>query len=127
MNAEDATVPTAVARPSYPYRRRDRRRGRAHVRGGRLIYAGAGTAGRLGVLDASECPPTFDADPSEVVGLIAGGPSAMVTSVESEDSKELAEADLKELSLTPDDTVVGVSTSAPRTPSARSTRARAAR
>ena len=57
------------------------------ARGGRLVYAGAGTAGRLGVLDASECPPTFNTDPSEVVGLIAGGPSAMVKAVEgAEDS-----------------------------------------
>ena len=86
------------------------------ARGGRLIYAGAGTAGRLGVLDASECPPTFNTDPAEVVGLIAGGPAAMVTSVEgAEDSKELAAADLDALGLTADDTVVGISASG-RTP-----------
>jgi N-acetylmuramic acid 6-phosphate etherase len=86
------------------------------ARGGRLVYAGAGTAGRMGVLDASECPPTFNTDPSEVVGLIAGGPSAMVKSVEgAEDSKKLAAADLDALHLTADDTVAGVSASG-RTP-----------
>ncbi|WP_233521454.1 N-acetylmuramic acid 6-phosphate etherase, partial [Streptomyces triticagri] len=85
-------------------------------RGGRLIYAGAGTAGRLGVLDASECPPTFNTDPADVVGLIAGGPSAMVTAVEgAEDSKQLAAEDLDALGLTADDTVVGISASG-RTP-----------
>ncbi|MEU0455214.1 N-acetylmuramic acid 6-phosphate etherase, partial [Streptomyces sp. NPDC006129] len=85
-------------------------------RGGRLVYAGAGTAGRLGILDATECPPTFNTDPSRVVGLIAGGPQAVVTSVEgAEDSRELARADLEPLALTPDDTVVGISASG-RTP-----------
>ncbi|MGW1761188.1 N-acetylmuramic acid 6-phosphate etherase [Streptomyces mirabilis] len=116
MNAEDATVPTAVATQLPRIAAAIDAVAERMSRGGRLIYAGAGTAGRLGVLDASECPPTFNTGPSEVVGLIAGGPSAMVTSVEgAEDSKELAEADLKELSLTPDDTVVGVSASG-RTP-----------
>jgi N-acetylmuramic acid 6-phosphate etherase len=86
------------------------------ARGGRLIYAGAGTPGRLGILDASECPPTFNTDPSEVIGLIAGGPSAIITAVEgAEDSAELAAADLDALDLTSDDTVVGISASG-RTP-----------
>ncbi len=86
------------------------------ARGGRLVYAGAGTAGRLGVLDASECPPTFNTDPSQVVGLVAGGPAALVRSVEgAEDSADLAHADLKALELTDADTVVGVSASG-RTP-----------
>ncbi|MEU0217796.1 N-acetylmuramic acid 6-phosphate etherase, partial [Streptomyces sp. NPDC006265] len=81
-----------------------------------LDYAGAGTAGRLGILDASECPPTFNTDPSRVVGLIAGGPDAVVTSVEgAEDSRDLARSDLETLALTPDDTVVGISASG-RTP-----------
>ncbi|MZE78413.1 N-acetylmuramic acid 6-phosphate etherase, partial [Streptomyces sp. SID5475] len=85
-------------------------------RGGRLIYAGAGTAGRLGVLDASECPPTFNTPPGQVVGLIAGGPSAVVHSVEgAEDDGEQAAADLDALALAPEDTVVGVSASG-RTP-----------
>ncbi|MFI2642714.1 N-acetylmuramic acid 6-phosphate etherase [Streptomyces sp. NPDC018610] len=116
MNAEDTTVPRAVAeRLPQIAAAIDAVTGRM-ARGGRLIYAGAGTAGRLGVLDASECPPTFNTDPSQVVGLIAGGPGAMVTSVEgAEDSRELAVEALDALGLTPDDTVVGVSASG-RTP-----------
>ncbi|MER6217949.1 MULTISPECIES: N-acetylmuramic acid 6-phosphate etherase [unclassified Streptomyces] len=116
MNAEDATVPAAVAAQLEPIAAAvDAIAGRM-ARGGRLIYAGAGTAGRLGVLDASECPPTFDTDPAQVVGLIAGGPGAMVTAVEgAEDSPELAAEDLTALALTREDTVVGVSASG-RTP-----------
>ncbi|QFZ75680.1 N-acetylmuramic acid 6-phosphate etherase [Streptomyces fagopyri] len=116
MNAEDATVPAAVAERLPVIAAAIDDIAERMSRGGRLIYAGAGTAGRLGILDASECPPTFNTDPSEVVGLIAGGPGAMVTSVEgAEDSRELAAADLEALSLTPDDTVVGISASG-RTP-----------
>ncbi|MEU1021535.1 N-acetylmuramic acid 6-phosphate etherase, partial [Streptomyces sp. NPDC005904] len=71
---------------------------------------------RLGVLDASECPPTFNTDPGEVVGLIAGGPSALIRAVEgAEDSGELAAEDLDGLKLTADDVVVGISASG-RTP-----------
>lgn len=85
-------------------------------RGGRLIYTGAGTAGRIGVLDASECPPTFGTDPSMVVGVIAGGETAIRSAVENaEDDREAGEADLRALSLTADDTVVGISASG-RTP-----------
>ncbi|MET7846641.1 N-acetylmuramic acid 6-phosphate etherase [Streptomyces avermitilis] len=116
MNGEDATVPAAVAARLPQIAAAIDAIADRMARGGRLIYAGAGTAGRLGVLDASECPPTFNTDPSEVVGLIAGGPSAMVTSVEgAEDSKKLAAEDLAGLGLTTDDTVVGVSASG-RTP-----------
>ncbi|MEV0491956.1 N-acetylmuramic acid 6-phosphate etherase [Streptomyces atratus] len=116
MNGEDRSVPSAVAARLPEIAAAIDGVAARMSRGGRLIYAGAGTAGRLGVLDASECPPTFNTDPSEVVGLIAGGPSAMVTAVEgAEDSKELAAADLDALGLTPDDTVVGISASG-RTP-----------
>ena len=116
MNGEDATVPAAVAARLPEIAAAIDATAARMARGGRLLYAGAGTAGRLGVLDASECPPTFNTDPSQVVGLIAGGPGAMVTSVEgAEDSKALAEDDLRALGLTPDDTVVGVSASG-RTP-----------
>ncbi|MFF5183768.1 N-acetylmuramic acid 6-phosphate etherase [Streptomyces sp. NPDC000345] len=116
MNGEDAGVPAAVGaqlpRIAAVVDAVAERMGR----GGRLVYAGAGTAGRLGVLDASECPPTFNTAPGQVVGLLAGGPAAMVTSVEgAEDSRELAEADLAGLGLTADDTVIGVSASG-RTP-----------
>ncbi|MET7600660.1 N-acetylmuramic acid 6-phosphate etherase [Streptomyces sp. NPDC005481] len=116
MNGEDASVPAAVADRLPLVAEAIDAIAERMSRGGRLIYAGAGTAGRLGVLDASECPPTFNTDPAQVVGLIAGGPSAMVTSVEgAEDSRELAAADLDALALTADDTVVGVSASG-RTP-----------
>jgi N-acetylmuramic acid 6-phosphate etherase len=116
MNDEDATVPAAVARRLPEIAAAIDAVADRMSRGGRLIYAGAGTAGRLGVLDASECPPTFNTDPAQVVGLIAGGPQAMVTSVEgAEDSGELARADLDALALTADDTVVGISASG-RTP-----------
>ncbi|WP_406861679.1 N-acetylmuramic acid 6-phosphate etherase [Streptomyces sp. HUAS MG47] len=116
MNGEDATVPGAVAARLPEIAAAIDATAARMARGGRLIYAGAGTAGRLGVLDASECPPTFNTDPSRVVGLIAGGPSAMVEAVEgAEDSAELAAADLEQLGLAPDDTVVGISASG-RTP-----------
>ncbi|MFJ4548677.1 N-acetylmuramic acid 6-phosphate etherase [Streptomyces sp. NPDC088817] len=116
MNAEDSTVPAAVAERLPQIAAAIDAVAERMARGGRLVYAGAGTAGRLGVLDASECPPTFNTRPSQVVGVIAGGPRAMVTSVEgAEDSRELAAEALDALGLTPDDTVVGVSASG-RTP-----------
>lgn len=84
--------------------------------GGRLIYLGAGTSGRLGVLDASECPPTFGVPHTMVVGLIAGGPGALLKAVEgAEDSEALGVEDLKSLQLTAIDTVVGLAASG-RTP-----------
>ncbi|MFE3852517.1 N-acetylmuramic acid 6-phosphate etherase [Streptomyces griseorubiginosus] len=116
MNGEDASVPTAVSAQLPRIAAAIDAIAERMARGGRLVYAGAGTAGRLGVLDASECPPTFNTDPERVVGLIAGGPEALVTSIEgAEDSAELARADLDGLAVTPLDTVVGVSASG-RTP-----------
>ncbi|MFF5312713.1 N-acetylmuramic acid 6-phosphate etherase [Streptomyces massasporeus] len=116
MNGEDATVAGAVAARLPQIAAAIDAVAERMTRGGRLVYAGAGTAGRLGILDASECPPTFNTDPSRVVGLIAGGPDAVVTSVEgAEDSRDLARADLDALALTPEDTVVGISASG-RTP-----------
>ncbi|BBC34258.1 N-acetylmuramic acid 6-phosphate etherase [Streptomyces graminofaciens] len=116
MNGEDAAVPAAVAAQLPLIAAAIDAIAERMSRGGRLIYAGAGTAGRLGVLDASECPPTFNTSPAQVVGLIAGGRNAMVTSIEgAEDSAELARTDLDALHLTPADTVVGVSASG-RTP-----------
>src|SRR5712692_6175109 len=95
MNAEDATVAPAVASQTDAIAKAidaiaD------HLRaGGRLIYVGAGTSGRLGVLDATECPPTFQSPPEQVVGVIAGGHEALTRSVEgAEDKPELAERDL---------------------------------
>ncbi|WP_060180066.1 N-acetylmuramic acid 6-phosphate etherase [Streptomyces sp. IMTB 1903] len=116
MNAEDATVPAAVAARLPQIAAAVDAIAERMARGGRLVYAGAGTAGRMGVLDASECPPTFNTDPADVVGLIAGGPSAMVRAVEdAEDSPQLAAEDLAALRIGPDDTVVGISASG-RTP-----------
>lgn len=84
--------------------------------GGRLIYIGAGTSGRLGVLDASECPPTYGVDPRLVQGLIAGGNIALTTAIEgAEDSQELAVEDLKNIHLTDKDVVCGIAASG-RTP-----------
>ena len=84
--------------------------------GGRLIYMGAGTSGRLAVVDASECPPTFGVSPDLVVGLIAGGEKAFIKAVEgAEDSRELGENDLKNLNLNSNDIVVGIAASG-RTP-----------
>lgn len=85
-------------------------------RNGRLIYCGAGTSGRLGVLDAAECPPTFGTDPGQVVGLIAGGREAMFRAQEgAEDDEAAAVADLTAIELTAADVVVGLSASG-RTP-----------
>src|SRR2546423_9187783 len=84
--------------------------------GGRLVYAGAGTSGRLGVLDAAECPPTFNSPPGQVVGLIAGGPAALTAAVEgAEDHPEQAERDLRGVGLGSRDALVGIATSG-RTP-----------
>ncbi|EJS70128.1 N-acetylmuramic acid 6-phosphate etherase [Bacillus cereus] len=84
--------------------------------GGRLIYLGAGTSGRIGLLDAVECPPTFNTDPSKVIGLIAGGESAFVKAVEgAEDSFTLSPKDLEGIQLTSKDVVVGIAASG-RTP-----------
>ena len=85
-------------------------------KGGRLIYIGAGTSGRLGILDASECPPTYGVSEELVQGLIAGGKEAIFRAKEgAEDSKELAVEDLKGISLSENDTVVGLAASG-RTP-----------
>src|SRR6201994_108158 len=85
-------------------------------KGGRLFYAGAGTSGRLAVLDASECPPTFNVDPSLVVGLIAGGDYALRHSIEgAEDDADQGVADLKARGLSEQDTLVGIAASG-RTP-----------
>ena len=116
MVGEDAGVPGAVAAESEAIARAieviaDRLRA-----GGRLVYMGAGTSGRLGVLDASECPPTFSTPPGLVVGLIAGGPDALTRAIEgAEDRSELGVADLERIGITAADVVVGIATSG-RTP-----------
>ena len=116
MNREDARVPESI-RPQLPNIARCVAWATEAIRsGGRLIYMGAGTSGRLGVLDAVECPPTFGVSPDVVVGLIAGGEGAFVKAVEgAEDSRELGKADLEAIGLTPKDLVVGIAASG-RTP-----------
>ena len=116
MNREDARVPESI-RPQLPNIARCVAWATEAIRsGGRLIYMGAGTSGRLGVLDAVECPPTFGVSPDVVVGLIAGGEGAFVRAVEgAEDSRELGKADLEAIGLTQKDLVVGIAASG-RTP-----------
>ncbi|EOD9419100.1 N-acetylmuramic acid 6-phosphate etherase [Vibrio campbellii] len=88
----------------------------AFASGGRLIYMGAGTSGRLGILDASECPPTYGTHPDMVIGLIAGGHQAILKAVENaEDNVQMGQDDLKALNLTQNDVVVGIAASG-RTP-----------
>ena len=88
----------------------------AFRQGGRLIYSGAGTSGRLGILDASECPPTYGSKPEQVVGLIAGGHQAIFKAVENaEDNRELGADDLKVLDFNRHDVLVGIAASG-RTP-----------
>lgn len=116
MNAEDAGVAAAVAKEAETIAAAVDLIAEAFRRGGRLVYIGAGTSGRLGVLDASECPPTFNSPPEQVVGLIAGGRTALTNAVEgAEDHPEFAIADLQELGLSQDDVLVGIATSG-RTP-----------
>ena len=88
----------------------------AFSKGGRLIYCGAGTSGRLGILDASECPPTFGTPRSQVVGLIAGGHTAILQAVENaEDNVEQGAQDLKDINFNANDVLVGIAASG-RTP-----------
>jgi N-acetylmuramic acid 6-phosphate etherase len=116
MNAEDARVIGAVGREAEPIARAVEVIAGRLRSGGRLIYIGAGTSGRLGVLDASECPPTFSTPPEMVVGLIAGGYGALTRAVEgAEDHPETAVEDLKKISFSAGDVLVGIATSG-RTP-----------
>lgn len=116
MNREDATVPEAVGRESASIARAIDAIAHCLQNQGRLIYVGAGTSGRLGVLDASECPPTFNTDPEQVVGIIAGGSGALTRSVEgAEDHPEHARRDLDAVSVCAADCVTGIATSG-RTP-----------
>lgn len=116
MNDEDHRVPDAVARQLPAIAAIVEAAVAGLSAGGRLIYAGAGTSGRLGVLDAAECPPTFSTHPTMVVGLIAGGQQAMFQAVEgAEDDQERGSEEINALHPGPHDVVVGLAASG-RTP-----------
>src|ERR1700741_3611297 len=112
INCEDRSVPDAVGNVIAEIARAVDRIVDAFGKGGRLIYIGAGTSGRLGVLDAAECPPTFSVPRDMVVGLIAGGADALASATEgAEDAAEEGVAALKSIGLTRKDVVVGVAAS----------------
>ncbi|WP_202603941.1 N-acetylmuramic acid 6-phosphate etherase [Photobacterium halotolerans] len=116
INDEDKQVALAVERTLPQVAQAVDAIAIAFQQGGRLIYSGAGTSGRLGILDASECPPTYGSDPSQVIGLIAGGREAIFRAVENaEDNSELGAADLKALNFSDKDVLVGIAASG-RTP-----------
>lgn len=116
INNEDKTVPVVVEKALSQIAQLTDVIVDAFNNGGRLIYMGAGTSGRLGVLDASECPPTYGVSNNMVIGLIAGGKNALVNAVEgAEDNKEFAIEDLKNINLVKEDIVVGIAASG-RTP-----------
>jgi N-acetylmuramic acid 6-phosphate etherase len=112
INAEDQTVPGAVATQREAIARAVEEAEMTFRRGGRLFYVGAGTSGRLGVLDASECPPTYGTDPEMVQGIIAGGQKALTRSQEgAEDRIESAVEDLQAHGVRGGDFVVGIAAS----------------
>ena len=116
MNAEDATVPTAVAAAAAQIAQAVEAIAASLGRGGRLIYVGAGSSGRIAALDASECESTFSTPPGKVVSLLAGGSYASpLEQAAAEDDREAGSAEVAALDLRPEDVVVGVSASG-RTP-----------
>lgn len=116
INNEDKQVPLAVEKVLPEIAQLVDKVADALLNGGRLIYSGAGTSGRLGILDASECPPTYGTPHEQVVGLIAGGHQAIFRAVENaEDKPELGEQDLKNIQFNEKDILVGIAASG-RTP-----------
>lgn len=116
INAEDKLVPVAVEREIPYIAQAVELIVESMKKGGRLLYFGAGTSGRLGVVDASECPPTFGTDPGQVVGIMAGGQAAMFRSQEgAEDNEAQARKDVDAQGVTGLDTVCGIAASR-RTP-----------
>lgn len=112
INEEDKTVPYAVGKVLPAIAALVDDVVSSFRSGGRLIYIGAGTSGRLGVLDAAECPPTYGTDPGMVKALIAGGRDALVRSIEgAEDSAENGVADLQSIGFAPNDVLVGITAS----------------
>ena len=116
MNEEDKQVPLAIEKCLPQIAQAVERIVAAFQQGGRLVYIGAGTSGRLGVLDASECPPTFGVSPEMVKGIIAGGERALRHPIEgAEDSKAQAVVDLQTIQFSSKDVLVGIAASG-RTP-----------
>ncbi|OCG06569.1 N-acetylmuramic acid 6-phosphate etherase [Gilliamella sp. wkB178] len=116
INNEDKQVAIAVEKELPNIAKAVDAISQAFLHQGRLVYMGAGTSGRLGILDASECPPTYGTQPDQVIGLIAGGQPAIFKAVENaEDNPELAVADLKNIKFTAQDVLVGIAASG-RTP-----------
>ncbi|MDO5404503.1 N-acetylmuramic acid 6-phosphate etherase [Proteus faecis] len=116
INNEDKKVPLAVEEVLPEIAQLIDKVAIAFSQGGRLIYCGAGTSGRLGILDASECPPTYGTPHEMVIGLIAGGHKAILQAVENaEDNQELGEQDLRQLKFNQKDVLVGIAASG-RTP-----------
>ena len=116
INAEDARVVDAVRRALPQIARAVGLIANALKRGGRLIYVGAGTSGRIAALDAAECPPTFNVDPRTVQFVMAGGPAALASAVEAnEDSRELGKREMKKRKPGRNDVIVGIAASG-RTP-----------
>lgn len=116
INNEDKKVPLAVEKALPEIAQLVDKVAIAFSQGGRLIYCGAGTSGRLGILDASECPPTYGTPHEMVIGLIAGGHKAILQAVENaEDNQELGEQDLRQLKFNQKDVLVGIAASG-RTP-----------
>lgn len=112
INAEDRTVPDAVARALPAIEALVDAIAARMERGGRLFYIGAGTSGRLGIVDASECPPTFGVPHGLVIGLMAGGDTAIRKAVEfAEDDREQGWKDLTDHAVGPEDTVIGIAAS----------------
>lgn len=116
INREDQRVPLAVERCLPQIAQAVEKIVTAFQRGGRLIYIGAGTSGRLGVLDASECPPTYGVSPDMVVGIIAGGERALRQPIEgAEDNPQQGQTDLEKIRFSAKDVLVGIAASG-RTP-----------
>ena len=116
INQKDAAVSLAVGRQLHPIAQAVDAIAHALSNGGRLTYSGCGTSGRLGILDAVECPPTYSTDPDLVVGLIAGGQTAIFRAVEgAEDNRALGKQDLQGIHFTGRDILVGLAASG-RTP-----------
>lgn len=116
INQQDATITQAIASQIPAITQAVDTITTTLEKGGRLIYIGAGTSGRLGILDASECPPTYGTDPNQIIGIIAGGERAITQAVENaEDDREQAVIDLKAINLTATDTLVAIAASG-RTP-----------